>query len=67
MIMDKNNSFYIRLQCVGCGRSYDVNQLHTVCKNDDCKAILSAQYDFSAATLTKDILKDRPATLWRYK
>jgi threonine synthase len=28
---------------------------------------LSAQYDFSASKLTKDNLKSRPASLWRYR
>ena len=63
--MSKN--IYTHLQCVSCGSVYDKNHVHTVCENDNCKAILSAQYDFSSNTLTKEKLKERPATLWRYK
>jgi len=65
--MSKSKSLYTRLQCVECGRLHAINQVHTVCENDDCKAILSAQYDLSSNTLTKDELKHRPANLWRYE
>jgi threonine synthase len=41
--------------------------LHTVCEDENCKAILSAQYDFAANTLTKEELLHRPATMWRYR
>ncbi|MDR2963507.1 MAG: threonine synthase [Bacteroidales bacterium] len=61
------NSLYSDLQCVECGKSHDIHTIHTLCENPDCKAILSAHYNFSANTLTKEELKHRPATLWRYK
>jgi threonine synthase len=52
---------------VECGKIHEENQLQTVCRNENCKSILSAQYDFVRNTLTKEELKNRPATLWRYK
>ncbi|GHS91489.1 threonine synthase [Bacteroidia bacterium] len=60
-------SLFTHLECVECGKIHDKDTLHTVCENEDCKAILSAVYDFKSGTLTKEELKNRPATLWRYK
>ncbi len=65
--MSTTNSLYTALKCVDCGKTHNIDTLHTICENPDCKAILSAQYDFQANTLTKEALKNRPATLWRYK
>jgi threonine synthase len=65
--MSTTNSLYAALTCVDCGKTHNIDTRHTVCENPDCKAILSAQYDFQANTLTKEALKNRPATLWRYK
>ncbi|MDR1810196.1 MAG: threonine synthase [Prevotella sp.] len=60
-------SLFSHLACAGCGKTHDGNQLQSVCKSEDCKSILSAQYDFARNGLTKDELKSRPATLWRYR
>ena len=60
-------SLFTHLVCVECGKVHDKNRLHTVCENEDCKAILSAVYDLESNTLTKEELKNRPSTLWRYK
>jgi threonine synthase len=60
-------SLFSHLSCVECGKNYEGKQLQTICKIDDCKSILSAQYNFEANKLTKEELKNRPASLWRYK
>jgi threonine synthase len=60
-------SLFTHLECVACGKKHDKNTLHTVCENEGCKAILSAVYDFKLNTLTREELKARPATLWRYR
>ncbi|MDR2754159.1 MAG: threonine synthase [Planctomycetaceae bacterium] len=66
--MSKNNgSLLTHLECVACGAEYSAEELQTVCRNEDCKSILSAQYDFTANTLTKEELQRRPATMWRYR
>ncbi|MDR3340807.1 MAG: threonine synthase [Candidatus Symbiothrix sp.] len=61
------NSLLSHLKCVECGKIHAADKLNTVCENEACKAILSAQYDFGSNTLTKAELKNRPASLWRYK
>lgn len=61
------NSLFTHLQCVKCGKIHDHRHLQTVCTESSCRSILSAQYDFASNTLTKEDLKNRPASLWRYK
>jgi threonine synthase len=61
------NSLFTHLQCVECGKIHDHRHLQTVCTESSCRSILSAQYDFVSNTLTKEDLKNQPATLWRYK
>jgi threonine synthase len=65
--MALTNSLFTGLVCVECGRIHAKEEIHTVCENPDCKAILSAQYDFGANRLTKEELRSRPASLWRYR
>ena len=61
------SSLFTHLQCVECGKAHPKEKLHHVCADEACKSILSAQYDFGASRLTKDDLKSRPASLWRYR
>jgi threonine synthase len=63
----ETHSLFTHLKCVACERTYDKSQIHTVCENEDCKSILSAQYDFASNTLTKQDLKLRPPSLRRYR
>jgi threonine synthase len=67
MAENTKNSLFTHLECVECGEKHDQHQLQYVCRNESCKSILSAQYDFASNTFTKEELKNRPATLWRYK
>ena len=57
-------SFLSNLACAKCGQSYSIFQPQTYA--NCCHQPLVAQYDFQE-TFTKDILCDRPATMWRYK
>lgn len=59
-------SLLTHLQCAGCGHIYDAGLIHTVCTQAGCGQTLFAQYNMHAA-FDKAELKNRPATLWRYK
>jgi threonine synthase len=61
------NSLFTHLQCVECGKIHDGHEPQTVCTESSCLSILSAQYDFTLGTPTKEELKNRPANLWRYR
>ncbi len=56
------------LRCTRCGKTYDPNELNTVCPA--CKGVLYAEYDIEKVKerLTWDVIKSRPRTLglWRY-
>lgn len=53
------------LHCSACGETYPPNKLYNLCT---CGKPLLVAYDLSAATksLTKESLKSRVSTLWRY-
>lgn len=52
------------LACSLCGKIYDWNQVLNTC---ECGKPLLAQYDLSPETLDRDSLKDREASMWRYR
>ena len=54
------------LYCSACGTSYEARKLHNLCV---CGKPLMVAYDLDAAreTLTKEALKSRVPTLWRYE
>lgn len=52
------------LSCFLCGRTYDWRQPINTC---ECGKPLKAEYDLSPATLSREALKDREPTLWRYR
>jgi threonine synthase len=54
------------LYCSACGKDYEARQLLNLC---DCGKPLLTAYDLDAAkrTLTKEALKTREKTLWRYR
>ncbi|MES2061799.1 MAG: threonine synthase [Bacteroidota bacterium] len=56
----------INLKCPACGAEYDASVPNTFCKVDTCNSTLFAQYDLGQP-LDKAILKDRPASMWRYR
>lgn len=53
------------LECSRCKKTYPHNQLHNLCA---CGGPLLARYDLkkAAKTLTREALRARPATMWRY-
>ena len=59
-------SLLINLKCPACGAEYDARQINTVCLKDGCGSSLFARYDLGQQ-LDKAILKDRPASMWRYR
>lgn len=54
------------LYCSACGKDYEARKLHNLCV---CGKPLMVAYDLKAAgkTLTKEALKSRVPTLWRYE
>lgn len=55
------------MSCVSCGKTHDPHRIQFVCEDEACQSILFSHYDFAANTLTKEELKNRPASLWRYR
>jgi len=60
-------SYLDHLQCPECGRTYDADELQTVCK--DCDSPLLARYDLSGAKreLGREAFAARPNTMWRWR
>src|SRR5579864_8119416 len=56
----------IHLECSRCKKTYPHTLLKNLC---DCGGPLLARYDLKAAkkTLTREALRSRPATMWRYE
>jgi len=54
------------LRCTSCGEAYPADEIHTTCPA--CGKVLFAEYDLARAgqTLTREALRSRPWTLWRY-
>jgi threonine synthase len=59
------NPHFLRLGCFACGTVHDPAELQTVCRA--CGMPLGAQYDLGAIDLRPEHLRDRPASLWRYR
>jgi threonine synthase len=53
------------LECARCGNHYDADRIQQLCT---CGGPLLVRYDLgrAAATLTRETLRDRPQSLWRY-
>lgn len=64
--MAESKSWLEIVECSNCGKTYDPDQLLTVC--DACGKVLLARYDLAAAakTMTKQALRERDWNLWRY-
>ncbi|WP_024770982.1 threonine synthase [Aquimarina macrocephali] len=54
---------YSYLRCDHCGEIYDKNEIHNYCPKDNQPLV--AHYNLDGP-LSKDSLKNRPATMWRY-
>jgi threonine synthase len=59
-------SLLTNLKCPECGTTHNAAVINTVCINENCKSTLFAQYNL-AGGISKSVLQDRPATMWRYK
>ncbi len=59
-------SYLTHLECTACGALHAATELQTLCR--ECGKVLYARYDLAAAraSMTKEALRDRPFTLWRY-
>ncbi len=59
--------FVTHLECAKCGTTYEANKLHNLCTQ--CGKPLLVRYDLTKAakTLTKESLKNRVSSLWRYR
>ncbi|MCH7903111.1 MAG: threonine synthase [Armatimonadetes bacterium] len=55
----------IGLSCYLCGKQYDRSVLQTLCT--DCKRPLRVDYDLDPSTMSKEALKDREPSMWRYR
>lgn len=55
------------LYCSACAEKYEPNKIYNLCPN--CAKPLMVEYDLEKAsqTLTKESLKNRVSTLWRYE
>jgi threonine synthase len=60
-------SFATHLECSRCQEDFPVDQIQQVCKSDG--GPLLVRYDLRRVreSVTKDALRDRPETLWRYR
>jgi threonine synthase len=65
--MNQTKSTLTHLECGKCGATYDANQLINLCPA--CGKPLLVRYDLqkAAQTLTKEALKGRLPSLWRYE
>jgi threonine synthase len=61
------SSFATHLECSRCQEDFPVDQIQQVCKSDG--GPLLVRYDLRRVrdSVTKDALRERPATLWRYR
>jgi threonine synthase len=62
----ETGSRLFNLKCPACGAAYNAAVVNTHCIIDGCNSTLFAQYDTSQP-LNKEVLKDRPASMWRYR
>ncbi len=63
----ETGSTITHLECTYCGKEYSAAELHNLCPA--CGKVLYARYDLAKAgeRLKKEMLKEREATLWRYR
>ena len=59
-------SYLTYLECTYCNATYSADEAQRLCA--ECGKVLYPRYDLEAASLAldKDMLKDRPANMWRY-
>lgn len=72
MKLCRKNDNYIsmnvtHLYCSACGEGYRPNKLHNLCTVCGKPLLVGYDLDRAARTLTKESLKNRISTLWRYE
>ncbi|MDP4210525.1 MAG: threonine synthase [Bacteroidota bacterium] len=60
------HSNFSNIICSGCNTVHQYDEIQNVCKDPSCQEALLACYDFVLG-LSKDVLKNRPFTMWRYR
>lgn len=64
--MDKNTGFMKALKCRECGREYPLAATH-VCEFDFGPLEVAYDYERAKTSLTRETIKSRPQTMWRYR
>ena len=59
-------SYLINLECTYCNAEFSADEPQRLCA--ECGKVLYPRYDLegAAAALDREMLKDRPANMWRY-
>ena len=59
-------SYLINLECTYCDAEFSADEPHRLCA--ECGKVLYPRYDLegAAAALDREMLKERPANMWRY-
>ena len=60
-------SFATHLECSRCQEDFPLDQIQQVCKSDGGPLLVRYELGRVRGSLTKDALRERPATLWRYR
>jgi threonine synthase len=60
-------SFATHLECSRCQEDFPLDQVQQVCKSDGGPLLVRYELRRVRDSLTKDALRDRPETLWRYR
>jgi threonine synthase len=60
-------SFATHLECSRCQEDFPVDQIQQVCKSDGGPLLVRYDLGRVRGSLTKDALRQRPETLWRYR
>ncbi len=60
------HSYLTNLECTYCNATYSADEANRLCA--ECGKVLYPRYDLDAASaaLDREMLKDRPANMWRY-
>jgi threonine synthase len=64
--ISRKTSFYLKLECSGCGKEYSSDQIHTFCP--DCQSPLLARYDLENVRkhVDRDGIRQRQNGMWRW-
>src|ERR1039457_3689333 len=66
VVFSSKYSYISGVRCSQCNATYPYHETLTYCTNPECQETLLACYDFRH-TISKDILRNLPVTMWRYR